>query len=557
MVSLVQVVSIKSLGVHKFYDLNVPVQHHYFAEGAIHHNSGKSYSMAAWAMVNWLVRPHETKVLITSTSLEDARGRIWGDVTTLFTAIESLVPGVMTNTPAAIRYILPNGKPTPKSGIQLVTSDKSQSRHKVGKLIGRKANYMILIADELTDISPNIQSAATGNLDTNPNFQMIGMSNPASRFDPFGVFSEPMNGWDSVNVEIDMEWRTKLKGLFIRFDSIDSPNITPDSSIEYADGYYPYLATQKRLDDALDILGNNREMAMKSREFMRFHRAIFFDSDGDETFYTEADLIKAGALVGSALPDFTNATRAAGCDLSFSSGGDKTVMTIADVGLDQWGQYSMKVVAQEYIYQDATDKINPPTLQVAQQIIALCKKYKVDIRNLGIDSSGPGKGTCDMLQLEAGTNDFLRVEFGGGASERKVRNDRNVTAKERYYNRASELFFTAKQYLYGRQIYGIPLLVSKQLCQRGYETKRGLKGLVLQVEPKTKYKLRVGGSPDEADSFLVLVELLRTRFSFLPQDPVPQRAEGQTSSSWKHREKRMFANLDPSNLGHHANLLSA
>jgi hypothetical protein len=42
----------------------------------------------------------------------------------------------------------------------------------------------------------------------------------------------------------------------------------------------------------------------------------------------------------------------------------------------------MRVVEQEYIYQDATDKINPPTLQVAQQIIALCKKYKVDIRNL-------------------------------------------------------------------------------------------------------------------------------------------------------------------------------
>ncbi len=521
-------------------------------------SSGKSYTMAAWALVNWLARPHETKVLITSTGLEDARGRIWGDITTLFTPIESMAPGVMTNTPAAIRYIQPNGKPTPKFGIQLVTSDKSQSKDKVGKLIGRKAKYMILIADELTDISPNIQSAATGNLDTNPNFQMIGMSNPASRFDPFGMFSEPKDGWDSVNVEIDMEWRTKVKGLFVRFDSIDSPNITPDSCIEYADGFFPYLATQERINDALDILGVNHEIARKSREFMRFHRAIFFDSDGDETFYTEADLIKAGALAGSPVPDFSNATRAAGCDLSFSSGGDKTVMTIADVGTDQYGQYSMKVIAQEYIYQDATNKLDPPTLQVAQQIIKLCKKYKVDFRNLGIDSSGPGKGTCDMLQLEASTNDFLRVEFGGGASDRKVRNDRNVTAKERYYNRASELFFTAKQYLYGRQIYGIPLLVSKQLCQRGYETKRGLKGLVLQVEPKTKYKLRVGGSPDEADSFLVLVELLRTRFSFLPQDPVPQRAEGQTSSSWRQRERpKMFAHLDPSNLGHHANLLPA
>jgi hypothetical protein len=522
-------------------------------------SSGKSFTMAAWSLVCWLARPAETMVLVTSTDLQGARGRIWGAITKLFGAIDELAPGKLTDSRGVIRYVDEEGKQSNLAGIMLVTSDKSPSKDKVGKLIGKKAKYVMLIADELTDIGPNIQSAATGNLSKNPNFQMIGMANPSSRFDPFGVFSEPRNGWDSVNVEIDMEWRTRINGLFIRFDSEDSPNIVPDSSIEYADGPFPYLATQEQIDEALDILGVNREAARKSREFMRFNRAVFFDSDGSETFYTEADLIKAGALASKdgVVPDFSNATRAAGCDLSFSSGGDKTVMTIADVGIDQWGQYSMRVVGQEYIYQDATDKINPPTLQVAQQIIALCKKYKVDIRNLGIDSSGPGKGTCDMLQLEAGTNDFLRVEFGGGASERKVRNDRNVTAKERYYNRASELFFTAKQYLYGRQIYGIPLLVSKQLCQRGYETKRGLKGLVLQVEPKTKYKLRVGGSPDEADSFLVLVELLRTRFSFLPQDPVPQRAEGQTSSSWKHREKRMFSHLDPSNLGHHANLLPA
>jgi DNA-binding transcriptional regulator YiaG len=162
----------------------------------------------------------------------------------------------------------------------------------VGKLIGRKAKYMILIADELTDISPNIQSAATGNLATNPNFQMIGMSNPASRFDPFGVFSEPMNGWDSVNVEIDMEWRTKLKGLFIRFDSIDSPNITPDSSVEYPDGFYPYLATQEKIDDALDILGNNREMAMKTTK-AKAHRDVF--SLAASLGYAPKDLAKLRA----------------------------------------------------------------------------------------------------------------------------------------------------------------------------------------------------------------------------------------------------------------------
>ena len=39
-------------------------------------SSGKSHTMAAWGIVNWLSQPKDTLVLMTSTTLREARKRI-------------------------------------------------------------------------------------------------------------------------------------------------------------------------------------------------------------------------------------------------------------------------------------------------------------------------------------------------------------------------------------------------------------------------------------------------------------------------------------------------
>ena len=43
------------------------------------------------------------------------------------------------------------------------------------------------------------------------------MSNPASRYDAFGVWSQPEKGWDSVDNDAD-EWKTKYGGHYLRLD---------------------------------------------------------------------------------------------------------------------------------------------------------------------------------------------------------------------------------------------------------------------------------------------------------------------------------------------------
>ena len=511
-------------------------------------SGGKSYVFAGWALVNWYADPANTKVLMTSTHLMGARDRIWGAVMKLI--------GYLPNPPCRIRDSIGSityfdgtkqGQP---GGLKLVAADKSQSKAKIGKLIGGKAPRVILIADELGEISENVQEGAVSNLATNPWFQMVGLSNPASRFDPFGIFCTPKGGWEAVNVETDFSWRTKLGGLYRRYDSEDSPNINRIPSELYENGYYAYLPTREKIDAALDELGATRDEARKSRGFMRMHRAIFFDSEGADTYYSETEIVRAGATGPTEIKE---RTRVAGVDPSFSSDGDKTIMTILDVGYDARGQFSANVVTQLTLYEDITDKKNPRNLQLAEKIKNLCLQYEVDVDHLGIDASGPGSGLCDMIQIQWKPG-FLRVQFGGEASKRRVMHERNITGKDRFRNRASELFFLAKQYLLGRQLFNLPAVVIKQMCARGHTTTKGVMGLVLQVEPKREYKARVGSSPDETDSLMVALETARTRFGFNPLPPVSESAQqGETIANWL-RPKRSFSGLQASALGHHAHL---
>lgn len=516
-------------------------------------SSGKSYVLAGWAVINWLCAPDETMVLLTSTDLKGARNRIWGDVLNLIRAIPD-APCKIRDAVGQIVYadgITLNDK----AGLKLIAADKAQSRDKVGKMIGIKSRRLILVADELSDISENVQTAYVGNLANTGEVhnQMIGLSNPSSKIDPFGVFCEPRNGWDTVNPEIDTTWRTKLNGLFIRLDAEDSPNFDEDPPADCDVGPFPYLPTREKIADYLDSMGIPEEEGRKTRSFMRFFKAVFFDSDSDDTYFTEADIVRAGATASASLK---KPVRIAGIDLSAANGGDKTVFCYGEVGYDEYGQHSIQVLGLESVYADQTNKIDPPSLQIAEKIKNLIKKHKIDIENVALDASGLGNPICDVLQLQLNSNAFLRVQFGGKASDRRIKNDSRVLARDRYKNRASELFFIGKQYLLGRQIYGVPPVIIKQLTNRGYEMTKGLSGMMLSVEPKGKFRSRFGSSPDEQDAFLVLIEMARTRHGFTPSDPVPER-KANTIARWLDPKVSIRRKFDPSALGHQAHLTGA
>ena len=463
-------------------------------------NSGKSHTMAAWAIVNWLSAPRDTLVLITSTTLREARKRIWGSIISLLTVVEG-APMKVRDSIGNVAYINENGNLIERAGLSLIAS--ANAKDALSKFIGIKQKSVILVGDELSDLSEKILHAGLSNLSKNPSFQLIGMSNPNSRFDAFGVWSEPLNGWSSINPDTDDRWVTKWGGTYVRFDGERSPNIL------LGEVKYPWLPTEEKLSEDRSLLG------AESRGYMRMVRAIFFDSDETEGIYSEAELSRSGAMnavdwAGKPIP-------VAGLDPAFTNGGDRTILYTGKVGYDQTGQYVCELGEALHLNDDATNKAVPRTYQIVRQVKEACKKRGILPQDVAVDATGAGAPFCDVLAGEW-SDQILRVSFGGKASDRRVSANSKLTGQEMYMNRVSELWFCGKELVRTKQLFGIDNALAKEITARNYEmVKSGT--LRVKIESKVDYKSRFGHSPDLADAAFLCLDLARQRHNLVAVEP--------------------------------------
>jgi hypothetical protein len=148
------VTSIKPVGVEKFYDLQVPYAHHYYAEGFIHHNSGKSDSFGGNVLTDWYAHSSCTTVLVSSTDLKSLELRIWGMIKKYHKAVKSehpWMPGYLIEGRQMLtldpREECEDGRDF-KNGIIAVACKKGNQFVGLGPLIGIHNKRVRLLADE-------------------------------------------------------------------------------------------------------------------------------------------------------------------------------------------------------------------------------------------------------------------------------------------------------------------------------------------------------------------------------------------------------------------------
>jgi len=473
-------------------------------------SSGKSHTMAAWGIANWLSKPKDTLVLMTSTTLREARKRIWGSVMSLLSVIDD-APIKIRDSIGNASYVNEKGTLIERAGLSLIAAEKTRTREATNKLIGIKAPRVILIGDELSELSEAILQAGLSNLSKNPEFQLIGMSNPNSRFDAFGIWSEPINGWDSVDTHTADGWATKWGGDYIRLDGERSPNIIAGEAI------YPWLPTQEKINEDKALLGP------ESRGYMRMIRAIFFDSDETTGIYGENELTMSKAM--SKVEWEGTPIKVAGIDPAFTNGGDRTILYTASVGYDTTGQYVIEFGEAVHLNDDATNKAVPRTYQIVRQIKEHCEKRKILPENVAVDATGAGAPFCDVLSGEWASG-FLRVSFGGKASDKRVSANSKSVGTELYVNRVSELWFVGKELMRTRQVFGVNTDLAQEITSRNYDMiKSGT--LRVKIESKPEFKARFGRSPDLADAAFLALDCARQRLGLVAIDPPEEGKEGR------------------------------
>lgn len=485
---------------------------------------GKTDFMAVWGIVNWVCSPQHTLVLFTSTSLKEARQRVWGSVIQYYSAYSDnkgkpILPGKIIDSVGMIRTVDGVNKYSDKCGIHLITGEKSKERENIGKLIGLKNKRVFLMGDELPELSPALVEAAKSNLLSNPQFQMIGAGNFKSIYDPFGTESEPEHGWSSVTPE-HTRWKTKNGGVCLRFDGMKSPNI-----IEGHDKWPIY----------------NSQTLKRQRESMGEHTAMFWrmcrsfpcpDADANR-IYSDADFIRGA--VHERVRWQSTPTRVASLDPAFATGGDKAIAYIGSYGISTEGKWTLQYDRRVEIREDIRKKDESRPLQVAKGFRDLCTTEHVAPENAAYDASGGGIVFGSLLG-EIWSLKLLGVQFGGSASERPVSVKDKRPAKDAYVNRVTELWFGGVDFIHSGQIKGLSKEAAEELKERRYDTVKGMT-MRTRVEKKDEMKLRINRSPDDADSAVILLELCRARFRFTPEGMEGVRK--QTTGTFKQKAVRL------------------
>lgn len=454
---------------------------------------------AVWAIVNWLCAPTQTMVMVTSTTLKESRRRIWGSIRDYFQAVPGL-PGKVVDSMGHIRLDDGSGttKFSEKCGIVLVPCEKSKEKAAVGKLIGTKNQRVFLIADELSELVESILEVALpgGNLTSNEYFQLVGLSNPNSYYDPFGKLATPKDGWSSITVE-DEEWDT-VYGKALHFDALKSPNVMAGQVI------YKFLPTQQKVDDAL------KDNDANSARFYRMMRGFWCPEGSEDTVYSESEILKFQA--SSPIIWAAEGTRVAALDPAFTNGGDRSVLYFGTYGVNKDGLPSLNLDRCVILNEDVTNKDEPRSYQIARKFRQLCEEEGVLPQHAAFDATGAGIAFGDIVRV-VWSDRVLRIFFGGAASERPTSLGDPTPANERYVNRVTEIWFSAKELIRGHQLGGVSPELAKEMCARKYTTRKG-NSLRMMVESKDVMKSHFGQSPDLADAALMLVDLCKQRLGF-------------------------------------------
>lgn len=484
-------------------------------------SSGKSLTFAWWAVINFLAAPAETKVIVTSTSLKDSRGRIWGDIEAIWQKIaatmggENNLPGELVSSQGLIRYRA-NGQQSDKYGIVLIAGEKSREKESIGRLIGFKAPRMILVADEMPELSESLIVAAESNLAANPEFQLVGLGNPSSYYDPFGNLSEPKDGWGSINESME-EWETK-RGICLRFDGERSPNILSGQNL------YPWMMTESKLREAREVMGEN------SARYWRMIRGYWSPTGAADAIFSPQDIIKYQGDKPAIWQE--PPVLVAGFDPAFTSGGDRSILHFGKFGTTIEGTKTLELTDYVTLNEDRNVKDEGRTFQIARQMVEECRKRGINPSNVAVDGTGAGKPFCDVLR-STWSGQILEINFSGAASDLPSSGTDSTPAKERYSNRVSELTYAAREFLQSRQLKGIKPDLAKELCARTYETRERGK---VRVESKVDMKARIGYSPDLADAAALVLAVCRQRLGF---------GSKLSSRNWGREEGGGRHNLSP------------
>lgn len=479
-------------------------------------SSGKTRPIAAYIISDWECAPDETLIFVATTSLAASEDRIYGAIVQLYNSAVCGKHGTLIDYKKCIVF---GGVEADSASDReynnaikaMAIENGLEGRKAVDTTRGRKNKRVRLIIDELPEMGSYVIQARV-NLASNPNFQFIGIGNPAKMDDPHGELCRPdhADGYKSVNKNIP-EWKTRT-GKCIFLSGEWSPNFLVNESEPVP---YPYLTNRQMLADMLTLCYGNAD----SIEYMRNAIGFWPSSTSEQTILTR-NLIEAYDADEPVEWLGTPKKSLCGLDLGFTVGGDEVVGIFGHLGQELSGR-KILVPTDTVVFQAKDGEIFEKS--IARQVVEECIKRNVDPDGLGLDiQNDGGKIAVEIIAYWSSDPDLEKrgltrkdahnirgISSGGKPTERTVSELDPVPCTQRFDRRVTEYWMACRLAVLNKVIKGIRTAERyvSDLCTRTYEKRRNER---LYMETKPDYKERMKGvSPDHGDAFSYFVEMGR------------------------------------------------
>lgn len=480
---------------------------------------GKSFTAAAWALLDWCMDPEWTRVQLASSTEDHCKKNLFANVVRLHNDASIKLPGVVDTESISMDkkrgygiYILtvPTG-PKSKSKVKGL---KVANRSDVHPILGKMAR-MRFILDEAQEIAPNIfedvdNLLSTGSVENSVEaIKVYCAANPKDEWSIFGQNCKPDGGFDKLG-PMQETWTSSRGWHCVRINAMTTENVVMRKEI------YSGLITYDGVQKILKSCDNDDQHP-------RMYTLVYgmFPPQGNMSAIIRSQHLRQaeGEWVFNG---FT--TPYASFDPAFT--GDLPALATGRVGKAvAWEDYSgvrhelpePRVAAQI----DAIGILpRGDTQDLADSVMSRLKQLGVKPEHFSIDRTGPGLGVHDVIRRQwndkvapvDGIASIYGINYAQSASEVKVTEEDTEVPKKLYKNIASELWFAAGklyEYDYVRIGKNVDPVVFEELSARRGGSKVG-DGKLQAVEGKDVYKARTGKpSPDRADAANMLLQNMR------------------------------------------------
>lgn len=468
-------------------------------------NCSKTNNMAKFALCDWWCFPKDTLWLVSSTTIPEAQGRIWGRVKSLFNRAKRRWPQLPGKPVEYLNSIL-NDDVKEESlnlateldkGIVLVPCKRGKGfTGGISSFIGRKAPRLRHAGDEVQFMPSNWLGAYSNFTGEEKDFKGVMSGNPIELLDSLCMAARPKEGWEAfADTGLTQEWTSAFFGAHvINYDGRDSPN----NRFPCPPARFKHLITARDVASIASSNGPDHPMT-HMQAYGKPNRMLARNRVITQLICEQGNAFDIAVWKGGGRKMLY------GLDPAYG-GGDDCVGIPVEFGEDIDNRMILKIYSPEVI---------PISVSLPKEVDDQIAEYiQSRLKQLNIPPNycfygAFGKGTLGYAFSKIfGAVCPVPIDEGGSPTKRAVRDGLFVTEQdgrkrlmrcdEYYDRRISQLWYDTRLCAESGQMRELPKEVLEDGCLRTFKLVKGNK---VSVETKEDLKIRMlGESPNKFDA---------------------------------------------------------